>query len=219
MMGEAETVGEAQTVWRWYSGWGAMEETRESGWWHWLAPVIANFLWRRRCCQAQIDLSLFQVNSKQLWMGKSFRLFRRNNFSSQSRRRHACNSQLILIMKYKGIRIHHNTKANKNYCYVRNSLLSVFDEGVFSHRMWVSPVSPYSPRCRLRPGRGWAAASEPVCDSVCGLSPHYPHSSLSSVLTINQLVTPDPAADLDSCWQTAEEEWWHPHSVIIIICD
>ena len=29
MMGEAETVGEAQTVLRWYSGWGAMEETPE----------------------------------------------------------------------------------------------------------------------------------------------------------------------------------------------
>lgn len=31
MMGEAETVGVAQTVWRWYSGWGAMEESPESG--------------------------------------------------------------------------------------------------------------------------------------------------------------------------------------------
>ena len=70
MMGEAETVGVAQTVWRWYSGWGAMEESPESGeWWHWLAPVITNFLWRRICCQAQMDLSLFQVNSKQQRMG------------------------------------------------------------------------------------------------------------------------------------------------------
>ena len=34
----------------------------------------------------------------------------------------------------------------------------------------------------------WAAASEPVCDCVW---PHYPH--------YNQLVTPAPAADLDSC--------------------
>ena len=36
-----------------------------------LAPVITNFLWRRSCCQAQMGLSLFQVNSKQLRLGNS----------------------------------------------------------------------------------------------------------------------------------------------------
>ena len=69
-------------------------------------------------------------------------------------------------------------------------------------------LSPYTSRCRLRPGTGLQPLNLFV--TVCGLTPHYPH--------YNQLVTPAPAADLDSCWQTAEE-WWHSQLVIIIAND
>ena len=45
---------------------GAMEEGLVT-----LTGTITNFLWRLSCCQAQMDLSLFQVKSKQLRMGKA----------------------------------------------------------------------------------------------------------------------------------------------------
>ena len=63
----------------------------------------------------------------------------------------------------------------------------MFDEGVFSHTNVVVTVHVAMP---AEAGH-WAAASEPVCDCVWPHYPHYPQ--------YNQLVTPAPAADLDSC--------------------
>ena len=180
MMGKLRlfAVGVAQTAWRWYSG-----ERWKRVWWHWLASGITNFT--PSCCQAQINLSLFQEQSKQLRMGKAFR--QRISISFVT-------SPQTVILQYQSTN-GYTWRLLNNY----SKKCSVFDEGVFR-------TECESHRTRRDAGWGRAAASEPVCDCV---------ASVLTILTINQLVTPV----LDSCWQTAEEEWWHSHPVIIIAND
>ena len=120
MMGKLRlfAVGVAQTAWRWYSG-----ERWKRVWWHWLASGITNFT--PSCCQAQINLSLFQVQSKQLRMGKAFR--QRISISFVT-------SPQTVILQYQSTN-GYTWRLLNNY----SKKCSVFDEGVFrteceSHR-------------------------------------------------------------------------------------